>query len=175
MFHSHFLHSMSLMICKWRNHLKLWFQQSSSFAASSSLSFYSDRQVITSKILVDKTRNRVIFAESDFEFIDSLLSFLTLPLGKMVRLLSSESAAIGSVIPGSTAACISLFRKLGIKDGNEVERTMISAEGRLGGDYTHHLVSPASSDFNNSGEVGSREASGSGGGLSRLFAALSIN
>ncbi|GMP89537.1 hypothetical protein CsSME_00041070 [Camellia sinensis var. sinensis] len=156
----------------------------------------SDRQ-----ILVDKTRNRVIFAESDFEFIDSLLSFLTLPLGKVVRLLSSESAAIGSVtriygsvsslesrnlrndqykdllldpknasesecnrlklhacslgrgiwhtreedggvflkggaarfmitddlqvIPGSTAACISLFRKLGIKDGNEVEERTV--------------------------------------------------
>lgn len=161
----------------------------------------SDRQVITLKILVDKTRNRVIFAESDYEFIDTLLSFLTLPLGKVVRLLSSESAAIGSVtriygsvsslearnlrndqykdllldprnasesecnrlklhacslgrgiwytreedggvflkggaarfmitddlqvIPGSTAACISLFRKLGIKDGNGVEERTV--------------------------------------------------
>ncbi|KAI7986702.1 hypothetical protein LOK49_LG14G00156 [Camellia lanceoleosa] len=38
------------------------------------------------------------------------------------------------VIPGSTAACISLFRKLGIKDGNEVEeRTVeIGAKEHMG-------------------------------------------
>ncbi|XP_058198947.1 uncharacterized protein LOC131314372 isoform X2 [Rhododendron vialii] len=54
-------------------------------------------EVISLKLLVDKARNRVIFAESDHEFVDTLLSFLTLPIGSAVRLLGPDSTAIGSL------------------------------------------------------------------------------
>ncbi|KAI8523678.1 hypothetical protein RHMOL_Rhmol13G0091600 [Rhododendron molle] len=57
----------------------------------------ADRKVISLKLLVDKARNRVIFAESDHEFVDILLSFLTLPIGSAVRLLGPDSTAIGSL------------------------------------------------------------------------------
>ncbi|KAE9461052.1 hypothetical protein C3L33_07047, partial [Rhododendron williamsianum] len=57
----------------------------------------ADRKVISLKLLVDKARNRVIFAESDHEFVDTLLSFLTLPIGSAVRLLGPDSTAIGSL------------------------------------------------------------------------------
>ncbi|KAH7836391.1 hypothetical protein Vadar_000661 [Vaccinium darrowii] len=56
-----------------------------------------DRKVITLKVLVDKAKNRVIFAEADYEFVDILLSFLTLPIGTVVRLLDSDSTSIGSL------------------------------------------------------------------------------
>ncbi|KAG5515178.1 hypothetical protein RHGRI_036275 [Rhododendron griersonianum] len=57
----------------------------------------ADRKVISLKLLVDKSRNRVIFAESDHDFVDTLLSFLTLPIGSVVRLLGPDSTAIGSL------------------------------------------------------------------------------
>ncbi|KAJ0979496.1 hypothetical protein J5N97_014970 [Dioscorea zingiberensis] len=44
------------------------------------------------ELLVDKERNRVVFAESDKDFVDVLLSFLTLPLGTVVRLLDKRSS-----------------------------------------------------------------------------------
>ncbi|KAK2972231.1 hypothetical protein RJ640_014289 [Escallonia rubra] len=46
---------------------------------------------LTLKILVDKAQNKVLFAEAGEEFVDILLSFLTLPLGTIVRLLSMPS------------------------------------------------------------------------------------
>ncbi|KAK2966150.1 hypothetical protein RJ640_018403 [Escallonia rubra] len=46
------------------------------------------------KILVDKTQNKVLFAEAGAEFVDILLSFLTLPLGTIVRLLSKASDSL---------------------------------------------------------------------------------
>ncbi|KAM1167335.1 hypothetical protein TB2_028900 [Malus domestica] len=42
--------------------------------------------VITLKALVDKGSNKVIFVESDGDFIDVLFSFLTMPMGRIVRL-----------------------------------------------------------------------------------------
>ncbi|KAK1320076.1 hypothetical protein QJS10_CPA03g01475 [Acorus calamus] len=39
------------------------------------------------KLLVDKDRNRVVFAESNMDLVDLLFSFLTLPLGRVVSLL----------------------------------------------------------------------------------------
>ncbi|KAK2966152.1 hypothetical protein RJ640_018405 [Escallonia rubra] len=46
---------------------------------------------LTLKILVDKAQNKVLFAEAGEEFVDILLSFLTPPLGTIVRLLSMPS------------------------------------------------------------------------------------
>ncbi|KAG0481720.1 hypothetical protein HPP92_012578 [Vanilla planifolia] len=48
------------------------------------------------KLLVDKERNRVIFAEADKDFIDVLFSFLTFPMGSIIRLLGNKSG-IGSM------------------------------------------------------------------------------
>ncbi|KAK1320075.1 hypothetical protein QJS10_CPA03g01474 [Acorus calamus] len=39
------------------------------------------------KLLVDKDRNQVVFAESNKDLVDFLFSFLTLPLGRIVTLL----------------------------------------------------------------------------------------
>jgi hypothetical protein len=44
------------------------------------------------KLLVDKEKRKVAFAESGKEFVDVLLSFLTMPLGTIVRLLGKESS-----------------------------------------------------------------------------------
>lgn len=45
-----------------------------------------------SKFVVDQKNKKVAFAESGKEFVDVLLSFLTLPLGTIVRLLGKESS-----------------------------------------------------------------------------------
>ncbi|KAJ1389609.1 hypothetical protein SESBI_38126 [Sesbania bispinosa] len=53
----------------------------------------SDEQVHKAPltVLVDKERNRVLFAEAGKEFVDVLFSFLTLPLGTIARLIAKES------------------------------------------------------------------------------------
>ncbi|KAJ8620820.1 hypothetical protein MRB53_029349 [Persea americana] len=43
------------------------------------------------KLLIDKTGNRLLFAEAGKDFIDLLLSFLALPLGSVIRLLANKS------------------------------------------------------------------------------------
>ncbi|KAF7825582.1 DUF674 family protein [Senna tora] len=44
-------------------------------------------QKISLRLMVDKERNRVIFAEAGKDFVDVLFSFLTLPLGTIARLV----------------------------------------------------------------------------------------
>ncbi|KAJ1437323.1 hypothetical protein SESBI_03650 [Sesbania bispinosa] len=53
----------------------------------------SDEQVhkVPLTVLVDKERNRVLFAEAGKNFVDVLFSFLTLPLGTIARLIAKES------------------------------------------------------------------------------------
>ncbi|XBJ26851.1 hypothetical protein VPH35_004202 [Triticum aestivum] len=43
------------------------------------------------KLFIDKENKRVLFAESDKDFVDILFSFLTLPLGTIVRLFNKQS------------------------------------------------------------------------------------
>ncbi|KAF7825588.1 DUF674 family protein [Senna tora] len=43
------------------------------------------------RLMVDKERNRVLFAEAGKEFVDVLFSFMTLPLGTITRLVSEDS------------------------------------------------------------------------------------
>ncbi|XXG89315.1 hypothetical protein AAC387_Pa12g1347 [Persea americana] len=43
------------------------------------------------KLVVDKKMNRVVFAESGKDFVDVLLSFLTMPIGTIIRLTGKES------------------------------------------------------------------------------------
>uniref|UniRef100_M8CDG4 Uncharacterized protein n=1 Tax=Aegilops tauschii TaxID=37682 RepID=M8CDG4_AEGTA len=45
----------------------------------------------SSSMSSDKAKRRVLFAESDKEFVDVLFSFLTLPLGTIVRLFDKQS------------------------------------------------------------------------------------
>ncbi|KAK1271288.1 hypothetical protein QJS04_geneDACA022799 [Acorus gramineus] len=44
-------------------------------------------------LLIDKKRNRVFCVKSDKDFVDILFSFLTLPVGPIVRLLNKRSSA----------------------------------------------------------------------------------
>lgn len=48
--------------------------------------------MIQVKFVVDKEERKVVFGESGKEFVDVLLSFLTLPLGTVVRLLGKQSS-----------------------------------------------------------------------------------
>jgi len=48
-------------------------------------------RTIPLKILVDKQRNKVVFVEATKDFVDTLFSFLSLPLGTIVRLLSTTT------------------------------------------------------------------------------------
>ncbi|KAK6157294.1 hypothetical protein DH2020_011542 [Rehmannia glutinosa] len=53
------------------------------------------------KVMINKQKTKVLFAEADSDFVDVLLSFLTLPLGTIVRILEKhygdEAPAIGSL------------------------------------------------------------------------------
>ncbi|XP_048425031.1 uncharacterized protein LOC103963283 isoform X2 [Pyrus x bretschneideri] len=50
--------------------------------------------VITLKALVDMGNNKVIFVESDGDFIDVIFSFLTMPMGRIVRLACKSSVPV---------------------------------------------------------------------------------
>lgn len=41
-------------------------------------------------LLIDKEKNSVVVAEANGDFIDTLFSFLTLPLGKIIRLVFND-------------------------------------------------------------------------------------
>ncbi|PON70862.1 hypothetical protein PanWU01x14_078880 [Parasponia andersonii] len=47
------------------------------------------------KAMVDKKNNKVIFVESNSDFVDVLLSFLTIPLGTIISLARKQSVPIG--------------------------------------------------------------------------------
>ncbi|KAF8378715.1 hypothetical protein HHK36_030064 [Tetracentron sinense] len=47
-------------------------------------------QSMSLKVLVDNEKNRVVFAESGKDFVDVLFSFLTMPIGTIVRLIRSQ-------------------------------------------------------------------------------------
>ncbi|KAJ6814104.1 uncharacterized protein M6B38_139425 [Iris pallida] len=46
---------------------------------------------ISMKLLVDRERSRVVYAEADKDFVDILFSFLTLPLSTIVKVLNKQS------------------------------------------------------------------------------------
>ncbi|ONK61229.1 uncharacterized protein A4U43_C08F27550 [Asparagus officinalis] len=51
----------------------------------------ASKEKVTVSFFVDKAKQRVALAEADSDFIDILFSFLTLPLGTIVRLLNKQS------------------------------------------------------------------------------------
>ncbi|KAJ1437335.1 hypothetical protein SESBI_03662 [Sesbania bispinosa] len=61
----------------------------------------SSTDQICLKLLIDEKKNKVLFAQAGKDFVDVLLSFLTLPLGTIARLVSAESnltkVSVGSV------------------------------------------------------------------------------
>lgn len=65
-------------------------------------------QSVQLRFLVDKEKKKVVYAEAGKDFDDVLFSFLTLPLGTIVRLLSRESN-MQSVSIGSLS---SLYQKV---------------------------------------------------------------
>ena len=50
----------------------------------------NDEAKISIKVLVDTEKNRVVYAEADHNFVDVLFSFMTLPMGAIVRLLEKQ-------------------------------------------------------------------------------------
>ncbi|XP_029125341.1 uncharacterized protein LOC109789749 [Cajanus cajan] len=60
------------------------------------------------KVLVDKEKNKVVFAEAGKDFVDVLFSFLTLPLGTIARLVAKES----NVHPVKVGSLSSLYESV---------------------------------------------------------------
>ncbi|GJV94795.1 retrovirus-related pol polyprotein from transposon TNT 1-94 [Tanacetum coccineum] len=56
-------------------------------AASTASTTEKNEDKISLKLMVNTEENRVIFAEADSSFVDALFSFMTLPLGTIVRLV----------------------------------------------------------------------------------------
>ncbi|PKU68978.1 uncharacterized protein LOC110096557 [Dendrobium catenatum] len=51
----------------------------------------ADEKRLSLNAWVDKDKKRVVFAEADSDFVDVLFSFLTIPLGTIIKLLSNNS------------------------------------------------------------------------------------
>ncbi|KAL5712662.1 hypothetical protein ACHQM5_014809 [Ranunculus cassubicifolius] len=51
---------------------------------------------ITIKLVVNTARNKILFAECDKDFVDILFSFLTLPIGTIIR-LANKNSQLGSM------------------------------------------------------------------------------
>jgi len=65
---------------------------------------------VSLKVLIDKEKNKVVFAEAGQDFADVLLSFLTLPLGTIVRLVAKES----SVQPVKVGSLSTLYESVSL-------------------------------------------------------------
>ncbi|RDX61590.1 hypothetical protein CR513_60164, partial [Mucuna pruriens] len=64
------------------------------------------KEQVTLKLMVIKERNKVLFAEASKDFVDVLFSFLTLPLGTIVRLMCKES----NMQPSKVGSLCSLYQ-----------------------------------------------------------------
>lgn len=62
------------------------------------MSYNTDKK-LPLKIVMNKERTKVLFAEANSDFINVLLSFLALPLGKVVKILSESYGS--AAVPGS--------------------------------------------------------------------------
>lgn len=57
----------------------------------------SSKPNITLKLLIDSKGQRVLFAEAGKDFADFLFTLLSLPLGTIIRLLSTNIGMVGSI------------------------------------------------------------------------------
>ncbi|RLM65320.1 hypothetical protein C2845_PM16G18620 [Panicum miliaceum] len=115
----------------------------------------NNAETVAVKLFIDKEKQKVLFAESDKEFVDVLFSFLTLPLGSIVRLLGKQSGvgcldeivrtSVGynrdggfvksglkfiitdglQVSPASTSIVFSLLDKFGLHEESNVEENIL--------------------------------------------------
>lgn len=67
------------------------------------------------KVVIDKEKKRVVFAEADGDFADILFSFLTLPMGTIVRLLANHPDQSERVNIGNFNTLCSSVRNLDAK------------------------------------------------------------
>ncbi|KAG8362864.1 hypothetical protein BUALT_BualtUnG0029600 [Buddleja alternifolia] len=91
----------------------------------------SEEVKFTLKVVINKEKNKVLFAEVDNSFADVLLSFLTLLLGTIVRLLAKHFAdqapTIGSLNTLYQGSCMQILNNLGITETDGLEkRTLIA-------------------------------------------------
>ncbi|KAG6419567.1 hypothetical protein SASPL_121789 [Salvia splendens] len=87
------------------------------------------------KVMINQEKTKVLFAEANSDFINVLLSFLTIPLGKLVTVLQkhNESAAIGSLTTlykGLSELDSAHFSTLGAKEMLLNPRSSFRAECR---------------------------------------------
>ncbi|KAJ4827041.1 hypothetical protein Tsubulata_016318 [Turnera subulata] len=50
--------------------------------------------IISLKAVIDEANNRVLFVQAGHDFVDTLFSFLTMPLGEIIRLLRGSSSVL---------------------------------------------------------------------------------
>ncbi|KAL1566960.1 hypothetical protein AAHA92_02494 [Salvia divinorum] len=55
----------------------------------------SDATKFSLNVMINKDKNEVLFAEADNNFVDIVLNFLTLPLGRIIKVLHNHEAAAG--------------------------------------------------------------------------------
>ncbi|XP_031286214.1 uncharacterized protein LOC116144925 [Pistacia vera] len=54
-----------------------------------------ETSAISLRAWVDKEKNKIVFVESDEDFIDVLFSFLTMPMGTIIRLIRKQPPSVG--------------------------------------------------------------------------------
>jgi hypothetical protein len=59
---------------------------------------------VTLRVLVDKEKNKVVYAEAGKDFVDVIFSFLTLPLGTIARLVAKDDSNIEAFQFGSISS-----------------------------------------------------------------------
>ncbi|XP_057425787.1 uncharacterized protein LOC130719160 [Lotus japonicus] len=67
---------------------------------------------VSLKLLVNEKKNRVLFVEAGKDFVDVLLSFLTLPLGTIARLVRNDESNVKNVTVGSLSSLYESVAKL---------------------------------------------------------------
>ncbi|KAL8093309.1 hypothetical protein AgCh_035260 [Apium graveolens] len=105
----------------------------------------SSKVRIPLKLLIHKQQERVLYAEANSDFVDILFSFLTLPMGTIVKLLSNHSntskpPAVGSfnklyesianledsVFPNIPASTLEMLKNSGITDFGVLEERSLN-------------------------------------------------
>ncbi|KAL6529635.1 hypothetical protein OROGR_015258 [Orobanche gracilis] len=77
------------------------------------------------KVITNKQKTKVLYAEANSDFAD-VLSFLTLPLGTIVRVLKKHNQGIGIGSLTTFRDVIRFLRNLGITDTDETEQMDIT-------------------------------------------------
>ncbi|KAB2619761.1 hypothetical protein D8674_041936 [Pyrus ussuriensis x Pyrus communis] len=92
------------------------------------------------KLLIDTTRQRVLYAEAGKDFVDFLLTILSLPIGTVIRLLSKDGM-VGSLgkLYGSVESLSSIYMQPHFNKESLLKPNATSTIG-LGADVLHMLT-----------------------------------